>query len=112
MGMGLLTLPIEFVSTTFIRLYGLFVKGQTVLFSQSNKPLSTGVVERLRSTTWEDPQKLQKEREPASKPITPAKVYYGHFCDDGSFSIESTPPDKGEIACDLILPQVKLTMDP
>jgi len=57
---------------------------------------------------------LKEERErktEASKPIALTNVYYGHFCRDGSFSAENTPPGRGEIACDLNLRQVKLVMD-
>ena len=116
-GMGILTVPTVDIGKTFLRLYGstgLSIKGRTIRFSQSTKPLSQGILEMLLSTTWEDPLELQQEQErkaQASEPIALAKVYYGHFRRDGSFSAESAPPGIGTITCDLNLRQLKITMD-
>ena len=117
-GMGILTLPTVPIGDLFLRLYagrGIYMKGRTIQFSRSTKPLSRGVLERLLSSTWEDPSVLKMEQERKaleSKPITLAAVSFGHFCRDGSFGVENTPPGSGQIACDLNLRQVKLTMSP
>lgn len=116
-GMGILTVPTESIGTQFLALYGstgLYLKGRSIRFSKSNKPLSRGVLERIKLSAWEDPVVLQRDRErkaQGSKPIPLHKVFYGHFCRDGSFSAEDSPPGKGRVACDLILRQLKLTMD-
>ena len=116
-GMGLLTLPTAPIGETFLRSYGsagLYMKGRTIHFSRSTKPMSNGVLERLLSSTWEDPMILKEERErktEASSPIALTNVCYGHFCRDGSFSAENTPPGHSEIVCDLNLRQVKLVIN-
>ena len=116
-GFGLLTLPTLSVGETFLQSYGsvgLYIKGRTIHFSRSNKPTSRGVLERLLSTTWEDPMTLKEERErkeKASTPIKLANVSYGHFCRDGSFAVGTTPRGSGQIACDLNLHQLKLVMN-
>lgn len=63
-GVGISTFPTISLGETLLRSYdtsGLSVKGWTVYFSQSNRPLNRGVVERLLSPTWEDPLIIQEE---------------------------------------------------
>ena len=113
---GILTLPNENAGRIFMSAYGMAdvrVKGPTILFSLSNKPLNEERVAILNSRPWRDPQQLKMEKEQRireGKPY-PLKSYaFGRFLADGSFSSEFVAEGSADIACDLERRQVRFTL--
>lgn len=116
-GYGTLTLPNPSIGETLLSVYelgGLSVKGRSLQISRSNHPLKRGIVEKLRTTHWQDPQVLQEEQErriSASGPIKLAQFSFGRFCRDGSFSANNQLSGSGRIICDLSSRQLRLEVE-
>lgn len=118
-GCGTLTLADAAAGQTLMRLFasgGISVKGRPILLSPSKHQLQRGVVERLRSTSWQDPQVLMEERKrraSASEPIKLAEFCYGRFRRGGTkvFFAERDLGGSGRVACDLGLRQLRLEVE-
>lgn len=113
---GILTLPSVSVGRTFLRSYGsggVPVKGPTVSFSMSKKPLNEEKVAILNSKPWRDPQQLKAEKEERireGRPYELRSYAFGRFLDDGSFSSEFVAEGLADIACNLERRQVRFTL--
>jgi hypothetical protein len=113
---GMLTLPTREVGETFLRTYGhasIMVKGRKIMFRHSDKPVNEGRVRHIRSIPWEDPQVLEernRQKAEDSQPINLQRYAFGHFCRDGSFLVDSDTLGNGNIACDLDLRKIRLTV--
>ena len=115
-GCGMLTLPTQEVGNTFLLTYGhtsIMVKGRMIKFGLSDKPVNKGLVYHICSIPWEDPAVLEtrnRRKAEDSKPIKLQKFAFGHFCRDGSFLVDSDSLGNGNIACDLDLRKIRLTV--
>ena len=115
-GCGLLTLPTQEVGNTFLLTYGhtsIMVNGRMIKFRLSDKPVNEGHVRHIRSIPWEDPKVLERrnrQKAEDSQPIKLQEYAFGHFCRDGSFLLDSDTLGNGDIACDLDLRQIRLTV--
>ena len=113
---GMLTLPTQEVGNTFLMTYGhtgINVLGRPIKFELSERPVNGGGVLRICSIPWEDPtvleiQKRQKEED--SEPIELQQFAFGHFYRDGCFLVDSDSLGNGNIACDLNLRKIRLTV--
>ena len=115
-GCGILTLPTQEVGSTFLSTYGhrgIIVNGRVIKFRLSDKPLNEGRARHIRSTPWEDPKVLEtrnRQKAEDSEPIKLQGFAFGHFCRDGSFLVDSDSLGNGDIACDLDLRKIRLTV--
>ena len=113
-GCGILTLPTKEVGDTFLLTYGhtsIKVHDSMIKFRLSNKPLNEGRVRHICSIPWEDPKELEtRQKAENSQPIDLQGYAFGHFCRDGSFLVDSDTWGKGNIACDLDLRMIRLTV--
>ena len=115
-GCGMLTLPTQEVGNTFLLTYGhtgTMVNGRTIKFRLSDKPVNEGHVRHIRSIPWEDPKILEtrnRQKAEYSQPIKLQEYAFGRFCRDGSFLVDSDTSGNGDIACDLDLRQIRLTV--
>ena len=112
---GILTLPNENAGRIFMSAYGMAdvrVKGPTILFSLSNKPLNEERVAILNSRPWRDPQQLKMEKEQRireGKPYSLKSYAFGRFA-DRLFSSEFVAKGSADIACDLERRLVRFTL--
>ena len=115
-GCGILTLPTREVGNTFLVTYGhtgITVNGRPIKFQLSDRPVDEGRVRRICSIPWEDPKVLEtrnKQKAEDSKPIKLQRFGFGHFCRDGCFLVDSDSLGNGNIACDLDLRKIRLTV--
>ena len=116
-GCGMLTLPTQEIGDTFLWTYGhtsrISVNGRIIKFQLSDKPANEGRVRHIRSVPWEDPKVLEtrnRQKAEDSQPINLKGYTFGHFCRDGSFLFDSDTLGKGNIACDLDLRKIILTV--
>ena len=115
-GCGMLTLPTQGVGNTFLLTYGhtsISVNGRMIKFRLSDKPVNEGRVRHIRSVSWEDPEVLEtrnRQKAEDSQPINLQGYAFGHFCRDGSFLVDSDTLGNGNIACDLDLRKIRLTV--
>ena len=115
-GCGILTLPSPKVGKTFLLTYGqrgIKVNGRSIKFRPSYKHVDKGRVLRICSAPWEDPRVLERrnrQKAEDSEPIKLQRFAFGHFCRDGCFLVDSDSLGNGNIACDLDLRKIKLTV--
>ncbi|KIJ68828.1 hypothetical protein HYDPIDRAFT_107077 [Hydnomerulius pinastri MD-312] len=113
---GIVNLPTRESGATFLRSYGttgVIVKGRSIKFTISNRPVDRARVQVLNATSWRDPQELQAERERRireGKPYSLNSYAFGRFLPDGSFSSECTMEGAADIACDFERRQVRFTL--
>lgn len=113
---GILTLPTATAGRIFLRSYGttgVRIKGPTVSFGPSNRPLNEEKIAILNSRPWRDPQQLRLEQElriHEGRPYDLKSYAFGRFLDDGSFSSEFVAEGSADIACDLERRQVRFTL--
>jgi RNA-dependent RNA polymerase len=116
-GCGMLTLPTQEVGNTFLLTYGhigIMVNGRMIKFRLSDKPVNEGRVRHIRSVPWEDPKVLEtrnRQKAEDSQPINLQGYGFGRFCRDGSFLVDSDTLGNGNIACDLDLRKIRLTVE-
>jgi RNA-dependent RNA polymerase len=93
-GSGLLTLPTDDVGLTFLLLYGaagIHVQGRVIRFNQRDRKPDLNLIQKVRTTPWEDPKVLQEENRKiakASEAIILRACSFGRLCRDRSFSAE------------------------
>ena len=115
-GSGMLTLPTREVGNTFLLTYGhtsITVNGRSIKFQLSDRPVNEGRVRHICSIPWEDPTVLEtrnRQRAEDSEPIMLQQFAFGHFYRDGCFLVDSDSLGKGNIACDLDLQKIRLTV--
>ena len=115
-GCGILTLPSRKVGNIFLLTYGrggIAVNGRPIKFQISRRPVNEGRVRRICSLPWEDPTVLEmrnKQKAEDSGPIKLKQFAFGHFCRDGCFLVDSDSLGNGNIACDLDLREIRLTV--
>ena len=115
-GCGMLTLTTREVGNTFLRTYGhtgIMVNGRVIKFRLSDRPVNEGRVRHICSIPWEDPKALEtrnKQKAEDSEPIKLQGYAFGHFSRDGCFLVDSDSLGNGNIACDLDLRKIRLTV--
>ena len=115
-GCGMLTLPTKEIGNTFLLTYGhtsITVNGRSIKFQLSDRPVNEGRVRHICSIPWEDPAVLEtrnRQRAADSEPIELQQFAFGHFCRDGCFLVDSDSLGNGNIACDLDLRKIRLTV--
>ncbi|KAJ6501486.1 RdRP-domain-containing protein [Mycena vitilis] len=128
-GIGILTLPSKEIGQQFLALYGeretpdlfgfrnrsrtsggISIKNRNVQFKPSDRAVNVGLVERVRTTPWEDPKTLREEKErraQLSGPISLSSFSFGRFCRDGVFSPEASY--RGTVACSVENRRLEIT---
>ncbi|KAJ7651977.1 RdRP-domain-containing protein, partial [Mycena polygramma] len=128
-GIGILTLPSKEIGQQFLALYGerenpdlfglrnrsrttggMSIKNRNVQFKPSDRAVNVGLVERVRTTPWEDPKMLREEKERRARlsgPISLSSFSFGRFCRDGVFSPEASY--RGTVSCSVENRRLEIT---
>ncbi|KAL0945576.1 hypothetical protein HGRIS_014736 [Hohenbuehelia grisea] len=119
-GSGLLTFPTTAIGNTFLAVFGqqgLWIHGRRISFAANNREPNQGLIQKVASTQWEDPETLRQEQQRIAKESAAVRMTsfaFGRYCRDGVFSAEVLLETSHvvEASCDVAKHQLVVTARP